>query len=110
MDIFRWAPREGMQVSTKPNVTVVTFGDGYEQRRPAGLNSQLKSYSPTFRAIGDEQVAALERFLSRHGGVTAFLWRPPKVNRTIKVVCREWSMSSNVLYSDFSCKFDEVVA
>ncbi|KNF10966.1 tail protein [Escherichia coli] len=32
-------PREGMQVSEKPSVVRVRFGDGYEQRRPPGLNA-----------------------------------------------------------------------
>ncbi|MCY4883879.1 phage tail protein, partial [Salmonella enterica subsp. enterica serovar 1,4,[5],12:i:-] len=29
---------------------------------------------------------------------------------TIKVVCREWSVTDNVTYSDFSCKFEQVIA
>ncbi|EEC9209939.1 TPA: phage tail protein, partial [Escherichia coli] len=37
-------PREGMQVSEKPSVVRVRFGDGYEQRRPTGLNPQLKTF------------------------------------------------------------------
>ncbi|EOT1401662.1 phage tail protein, partial [Escherichia coli] len=36
------------------------------------------------------------------------LWRPPKYNRTVRVVCREWSISDNAMYTDFSCTFEEV--
>ncbi|EKH04512.1 putative minor tail protein, partial [Escherichia coli PA7] len=37
----------------------------------------------------------LDEFLSWHGGYRAFLWRPPKHNRTVRVVCREWSVTDN---------------
>ncbi|EAO1993196.1 phage tail protein [Salmonella enterica] len=109
METFNWPPREGMQVSTKPAVTVVKFGDGYEQRRTIGLNAQLKSYSPVFRVQGYDQQAALESFLSVHAG-KAFLWRSPLTQVVIKVVCREWDVTMNAPYVDFSCKFEEVVA
>ncbi|EEG9559992.1 phage tail protein, partial [Escherichia coli] len=46
-------PREGMQVSEKPSVARVRFGDGYEQRRPTGLNPQLKTFQAVFR-VTDE--------------------------------------------------------
>ncbi|EHV09075.1 phage minor tail family protein [Escherichia coli DEC4D] len=46
-------PREGMQVSEKPSVVRVRFGDGYEQRRPTGLNPQLKTFQAVFR-VTDE--------------------------------------------------------
>lgn len=36
METFHFSPRPGMGVSTKPNVTTVNVGDGYEQRRAAG--------------------------------------------------------------------------
>lgn len=63
-------PREGMQVSEKPSVARVRFGDGYEQRRPTGLNPQLKTFQAVFR---------------------------------------EWSVTDNVRYSDFSCTIEQVV-
>lgn len=98
-----------MQVTTAPRVSVVKFGDGYEQRRPNGLNHQLKTFQPVFRVVKEEHCAALESFLSRHGGYKAFLWRPPKMNRPISVVCREWTMAANARYADFNCKFEQVV-
>lgn len=50
-------PREGMQVSEKPSVVRVRFGDGYEQRRPTGLNARLKTFQAVFR-VTDEQPGA----------------------------------------------------
>ncbi|HFQ7235515.1 TPA: phage tail protein [Citrobacter braakii] len=110
MKTFHWAPREGMPSSVSPSVTTIKFGDGYEQRRPTGLNHQLINFQPVFRTTSDNSRTALEAFLVEHGGYKAFLWRQPKYNRTIKVVCREWSVTDNVTYSDFSCKFEQVIA
>nr|WP_072052427.1 phage tail protein [Escherichia coli] len=98
-----------MQVSEKPSVVRVRFGDGYEQRRPTGLNPQLKTFQAVFRVTDESTRRWLEEFLSWHGGYCAFLWRPPKHNRTVRVVCREWSVTDNARYSDFSCTIEQVV-
>ena len=87
-EVFNWIPREGMETTRKPSVITVKFGDGYEQRRAGGLNADLKTFKPA--------------------GIRAFLWRPPKHNRTVRVVCREWSISDNAMYTDFNCTFEEV--
>ncbi|UIU90496.1 phage tail protein [Escherichia coli] len=42
------------------------------------------------------------KFLSWHGGYRAFLWRPPKHNRTVRV-CAGSGASRITRYSDFSC-------
>ena len=109
MRMFAWVPRPGMGIKTKPAVRVVKFGDGCEQRSQGGLNSQLRSFTPTFRVTSDD-LPYLLAFLKEHGAYKAFLWRPPAINQTIKVVCREWAVNTQNLYADVSCQFDEVVA
>ncbi|EBU1924278.1 phage tail protein, partial [Salmonella enterica] len=39
MKTFHWKVDPDMGVDSEPQVTVVKFGDGCEQRSPAGLNS-----------------------------------------------------------------------
>lgn len=56
--------------------------NGYEQRRPAGLNNHLAKYNVTVRIRKGEH-QNLEAFLSRHGGVKSFLWTSP-------VTCRSY--------------------
>ncbi len=56
-------PREGMQVSEKPSVVRVRFGDGYEQRRPTGLNPQLKTFQAVFRVTDESTRRWLDEFL-----------------------------------------------
>ncbi|AGH74463.1 MULTISPECIES: phage tail protein [Edwardsiella] len=109
MDTFHWSPRPAMGASIKPSVTVVKFGDGYEQRRPAGINHILESYSPVFRVSHDE-FREIEAFFRRQGAVKAFLWRSPQRHVLIRVVCREWSEQVYNNYVDVSCKFDQVAA
>lgn len=99
-----------MRTATKPRVRVVKFGDGYEQRSPDGLNSLLRSYSPVFRAKDYLEAKVLDAFFTRHGSWKAFLWRSPMTNRTVKVVCRQWDTTTNNIWTDFHCQFDEVIS
>lgn len=43
--IFNWVPQKDYTVTETPNVSVVTFGDGYEQRKQKGINPLLSKYS-----------------------------------------------------------------
>ncbi|WP_407861201.1 phage tail protein [Escherichia coli] len=106
---FHWSPREGMKMASKPSVVTVRYGDGYSQRRAAGLNAQLKTWSPVFRVQGEREIRALNDFLDAHAGYRAFLWRPPLVNRLVRVICPEWDVSNLGGYTDFSCRFEQVV-
>lgn len=76
---LHWCPREGMQVTEKPSVVTVKFGDGYQQRRPAGLNAQLKTFQVVFRVTTDAEREALSAFLSWHGGYRAFCGSPRNI-------------------------------
>ncbi|EGG3071194.1 phage tail protein [Salmonella enterica] len=109
MKTFHWKVDPDMGVDSEPQVTVVKFGDGYEQRRVTGLNSNLKKYSVTIRTTRQD-AGYLEDFLSEHNGVKAFLWTPPYGYRQIKVVCRKWSVKVGLLKTTFTATFEQVVA
>ncbi|OHK75112.1 phage tail protein, partial [Salmonella enterica] len=96
MKTFHWKVDPDMGGDSEPQVAVVKFGDGYEQRRVTGLNSNLKKYSVTIRTKRQD-AGYLEDFLSEHNGVKAFLWTPPYGYRQIKVVCRKWSVKAGLL-------------
>lgn len=108
METFHWKVSPGMQVTDEPAVLTVKLGDGYEQRRAAGINSLLKKYSVTVN-VRRRHVSALEDFLARHGGWKAFQWREPQTFRTICVVCRKWSTVVNGAYSTVTCEFEHVM-
>ena len=96
METFHWKVRPDMNVVSEPKVVTVKLGDGYEQRRAAGLNNQLSTYSVTIRVRKCEH-PSLKAFLERHGGVRAFQWTPPYDWKPIRVVCRKWSASVGAL-------------
>ncbi|WP_087675892.1 phage tail protein [Escherichia coli] len=92
-----------------PSVSGVRIIDGSHQRRHTGPNPTPKTFQAVFRVTDESTRRWLDEFLSWHGGYRAFLWRPPKHNRTVRVVCREWSVTDNARYSDFSCTIEQVV-
>ncbi|WP_080220362.1 phage tail protein [Salmonella enterica] len=108
MEVFRWKVDPDMEVDSEPQVTVVKFGDGYEQRRPTGINNNLKKYSVTIR-VDREHTSYLEEFLSRHNGAKAFLWTPPYDYRQIRVVCSRWRSRAGLIKTTFTATFEQVV-
>ncbi|EBP4586283.1 TPA: phage tail protein [Salmonella enterica] len=108
MEVFRWKVDPDMKVDSEPQVTAIKFGDGYEQRRPAGINNNLKKYDVTIR-VDREYAQYLEGFLSGHNGVRAFLWTPPYDYRQIRVVCRKWSASAGLIKTTFTATFEQVI-
>ena len=109
METFHWKVRPDMNVVSEPKVVTVKLGDGYEQRRAAGLNNQLSTYSVTIRVRKCEQ-PSLKAFLERHGGVRVFQWTPPYDWKPIRVVCRKWSASVGALWVARTADFEQVVA
>nr|WP_074019851.1 phage tail protein [Xenorhabdus thuongxuanensis] len=108
METFIWKIRAGMKKEAEPRVRSVKFGDGYEQRRPDGINTHLKKYTVSLsmkHALAHE----VEAFFERHNGVSAFLWKPPHQDRIIKIICRKWSTSSGAIRTEIDAEFEEVV-
>lgn len=56
-------------------VRELQFGDGYSQRAPDGINTDLRTYSLEFRGRAD-YVQEVSNFFTRHKGVKAFKWKP----------------------------------
>ncbi|HBE6117126.1 TPA: phage tail protein, partial [Escherichia coli] len=56
METFHWKVRPDMNVVSEPKVVTVKLGDGYEQRRAAGLNNQFPpSHAGTITVYEDSQ-------------------------------------------------------
>jgi len=75
-DTFNWVPTvAGLSATTTLKVRKVTFGDGYTQRAPDGINNRSTSYQLTF--VRDATtITAILAFLDAHAGATAFYWTP----------------------------------
>ncbi len=98
-----------MKKEFEPRVKSVKFSDGYEQRRPDGINSNLKKYNVTLIYINSESLQ-IESFLEKHAGVTVFLWKPPHQSELIKVLCRKWSSSAGMIRTEITAEFEQVVS
>lgn len=108
METFKWKVKPDMKKEFEPRVKSVKFGDGYEQRRPDGINNNLKKYNVTLIYINSESLQ-IESFLEKHAGVTVFLWKPPHQTDLIKVLCRKWSSSVGMIRTEITAEFEQIV-
>lgn len=107
---FIWIPSYGSAVSTKPNVKVVKFGDGYEQRVAVGLNTALRKWEVTFASRANETADTIEAFFEARGALEWFNWTPPH-GAAGQWVCREWAaQKTGPLTRTVTATFDEIVA
>jgi phage-related protein len=107
MATFTYKPDYSARKRMKPRVTVLKFGDGYEQRTTDGLNTKLESWSVSFKR-SPTAINSIDSFLNTCGGVTAFNWETPDgVTKTF--VCREWEISTDSPgWETLNATFDEV--
>ena len=92
MATFTWTPSVGANLSMRPTVRRVAFGDGYEQRLAFGINTKPQVWSLEFRGRTTAEAIAIDAFLRARGAVQSFDWTPPGGNAA-KFVCEEWSRS-----------------
>lgn len=74
-ETFIWRVESSSSGDTTFNVSSASFGDGYKQEVPQGINNIVRSWSVTFSGYID-QVAPIVAFLEAHQGATPFLWKP----------------------------------
>ncbi|HAD5969831.1 TPA: phage tail protein [Salmonella enterica] len=109
MKTLDWPVDQTLQVKVSPRVRVVKFGDGYEQRAPDGLNTDLRTYTVKFSAESAD-INLIDQFLTEHAGYRAFIWLPPDRYITGKFKCEEWSKEVSGLWDILTATFEQVVA
>lgn len=90
MAIFKW-PASRVSADETPRILSARFGDGYEQRRPDGINHIVQSWSLAFNCKRVADAQAIRAFLRAHRGVDLFQWAPPDSKEVVLVICRQWS-------------------
>ena len=88
MAVFTWVPDQGLTGRSKPRLRKATFGDGYEQTTPDGINYMEKEYTLNFSLINQATYAAILAFLDAQAGA-AFDWTPPN-GTAARWVCESW--------------------
>jgi phage-related protein len=105
---FNWVPAPGASMDVTPRVQAVSFGDGYSQRAPDGINSIGKKWSLRF-VRSTAVIAAIDAFLVGKKGATAFTWVPPRESAEVRVVCAKWSrVAVDLGIDEITCEFERV--
>lgn len=85
----------GSDANTECKVLKADFGDGYSLATVDGLNSIRSTYKAVFDDITASEADLIEGFLIARGGYEAFLFRPPRTNKTLKWRCAKWQRTPN---------------
>lgn len=108
MATFTWVPDQGVAVDVQPRVLTTKFGDGYQQRVAAGINTRPEKWNVAFTLRSSSEVAAIESFLAARNGVENFDWTSPK-GSTGKWICSSWQVRYNLASSnDLTATFEQV--
>ena len=108
---FFWIPSYAPSINSEPTVNIVKFGDGYEQRSPENINSNLLKVSLSFDKRDEAETKAISHFLHQRGAQEAFAFTPPSPYGSMKkFVCRSWDVTMNFQNNySISATFEEVV-
>lgn len=108
MATFTWTPSTPAQVLSEPRIIASSMQE-FEQRRVAGINTDLKRWKLTFENRTDSETASIMAFLAAARGADSFEWTSP-FGDSLTCICRSWDMRIVGLNSNtISCQFDEVV-
>lgn len=90
---FKWSPLVGAEIEIDDRVIIFSAGDGYEQRRRDGINSEITSYNG-FKFLGHkDEIFEIRDFLRRQGRSKSFILDIPdhdkilmRLNSPIKMI------------------------
>jgi len=106
---FTFTADFGAAKSSRPTVTTIKFGDGYEQRTAYGLNSNPRKWNLRFSNRSVSDIDDIEEFLNARGATESFDWTGMRGDESVVVVCREWSRTTDHANSDtLTATFEEV--
>lgn len=113
---FFWIPNYTSEIENKASVTIVKFGDGYEQRTPDGINNSLIKLNLTFEGRSERETRAIVHFLNARKGTEPFFFANAfpynydsvSQNHPKKFIAEEFTIRS-VYYDNYtiSAKFIE---
>lgn len=100
----------GVQAEFRPRVNTVPFGDGYKQRLPDGLNTDLPVWSVSMRTRTNTETDNILAFLRARKGSESFTWSTCPDGGTKNYICQSWQRI-RVSYNnnDIFATFEEVV-
>jgi phage-related protein len=108
VELFKWVPDHGASESVEARVFVASFGDGYAQRAPVGINNLETKRELTFSVRPLAEIDAIAAFLKKHRGATPFEYQPPGEEKT-RYICAHWQkVRATDLNSTLTATFEQV--
>lgn len=83
-------PSTGTDIIPKLKVLQASFGDGYRQRTPDGLNHIARHYTFVWEFIAAQEADQIDAFLTARGGAEAFRYAPPGEAVERRFICQNW--------------------
>lgn len=92
-----------------PATNNAKFGDGYEQRSEAGINSLPEIWEVSFTNRDLSEANAIDTFFKDRKGVTYFQWTTP-TGVSGNFICRSWNYKrvNAILASITAARFEQV--
>lgn len=101
-------PNAGFNIDTAAAVFTASFGDGYIQRTPNGINPLRRTYRLEWNPCWKETALYITNFARAHLAVTAFWWTPPRELTPIRFICPQWaSMPASFVHDQVTLTFTE---
>ena len=86
-------PSYPIDKQSEPRIKRASFGDGYTQQSPDGINFNLYTWNLNWDALTTSEKNIIELFLEGKGGYQSFQWTDPN-DDTFIVKCPSWSVSN----------------
>lgn len=84
------APSPGNEITNEVSIHEASFGDGYTQASPNGLNHMRYELTLRWAGITPDQLEELDGFFRRHGGIRPFVYAAFGIAGEKQWTCREW--------------------
>lgn len=91
--LFTWTPSYEPKASYKPKLLGASFGDGYAQTIPDGINFKPVTYTLTWSNEYQDVADAILAFLDERGGWQPFFWIEPTGRYLRLFKCTEYDQS-----------------
>ena len=115
MDVFPTIdnPDYGLEDAPEADVDVIKMGDGYEIRRPKGINYIKETWTPTWDSLEVAVARSTHKWLVARLNLTPFSWTHPVTGVVYQVVCTAAKLSYNqyndeILTATFEQDFNPV--
>ena len=96
---FWWKPSYNAAAQFSPNLNIMQFGNGYQQRFQDGINSLLINFSLTFENRSEKETISILHFLKEMKGAKGFIYNLPTIlsksnsNLSTRFICLSWKTS-----------------